>query len=171
MFPLKSFLHCHFIIIATTSLPFTLTNAITSHLHNKFCWKDHFISSSNHTSHSFKCLFFFHYIRQIIHPHFNGRPQSMLPYFTCYKTHLCSSTDARLGYHFKLSTFIVVLTCSSPASVLRWNSFKRPQNHLTTINTMSTRKSFVAGSWLAEITTYQTSQQCLLVCLISMYLS
>lgn len=125
------------------------------------------------TTHHILSNTFFSFIRQIIHLHFKGLPQFKLPYNLLHaiKMHHCSNTDARLGYHFKQSTFIIFSSCSSSAFMLRWNSFKQPQNHLSATHIMSTRKTFVAGSWLAEITTYHTGQQCLAVCFTSMYLS
>lgn len=108
-------------------------------------------NSSNHMSHSFKCLFFFHYIRQIINHHLKGLPQPILPNNILHviKTDLCSSTDARLGCHFKQSTFITFSSCSSSASMLRWDSFKQPQNYLAAVHTMSTNKEIFCGQQLA----------------------
>lgn len=108
-------------------------------------------NSSNHTSYSFKCLFFFHYIRQIIHPHLKGLPQAILSNSILHaiKTHLRFSPDARLGYHFKQSTFTTFSRCSSSASMLGWNSFKQPQNHLTAVHTISTNKEIFCGQQLA----------------------
>lgn len=54
------------------------------------------------THHILSLPFFFHYIRQIIHCQFKDLLQSMLLYHLLHaiKTHLCSSTDSRLGYYF-----------------------------------------------------------------------
>lgn len=85
--------------------------------------------------------------------------------------HLCSSTDARLGYHFKQSTFITFSSCSSSASMLRWiPSSSHKTISLLFIRWVQMRKSFVASSWLAEITAYHSAQQCLAVCSVAMYL-
>lgn len=131
-------------------------------------------NSSIHTSYSFKCLFFFHYIRQIINPHLKGLPQPILPYNILHaiKTDLCSSTDARLGYDFKQSTFITFSSCSSSAlSSDGIPSSSHKTISLLFIQWVQTRKSFVASSWLAEITAYHSAQQCLDVCSIAMHLS
>lgn len=130
-----------------------------------------FISSSNHTSYSFKCLFSFIILDKlftvILKTSYN--PCSCITFYMPLK--LISALALIQGLvpiSQKVPSFIFS-SCSSSASMLRWNSFKHPQNHLTAIHIMCTRKSTVAGSWLPEITTYHTGQQCLAVCLILMY--